>query len=138
MESVPGTPVTTSLSPHAIQSLAEELHRAIQRDLTDAGLVPIKKLEMAARWSGGELIMKPAKDGLQEKAVPIDQFFRKIVLIREQLRNLEREINNHAKLDDDDRIELQQYVTRIYGSLTTFNVLFAEKNDQFVGQSSRR
>ncbi|MFN8548088.1 MAG: hypothetical protein U0527_09020 [Candidatus Eisenbacteria bacterium] len=110
----------------------------MQRDLAEAGLLAGRKVEMAGRWTGGEVVLRPGKADLQEKAIPIDQFFRKVVLVREQLRNLEREINNHPKLEDDDRIELQQYLTRIYGSLTTFNVLFADKVDNFVGQSGRR
>lgn len=138
MEPMTGAPGTTTLSQSSIQILAEELRRGLQRDLAEAGLLSGRKVEMAGRWSGGELVLRPGKADLQEKAIPIDQFFRKVVLVREQLRNLEREINNHSKLDDDDRIELQQYLTRIYGSLTTFNILFADKADQFVGQSGRR
>ncbi len=138
MEFSPGANSATSLSQSTIQALTEELRRALQRDLTDAGLLPTKKVEMAGRWTGGEMVIRSGRSDVQEKAVPIDQFFRKMVLIREQLRNLEREINNHAKLEDDDRVELQAYITRIYGTLTTFNVLFADKVDQFVGQSSRR
>jgi hypothetical protein len=85
------------------------------------------------RWAGGQLVLKPGKAATQERVVPIDTFFRKIVAVRERLRVLEQRINNHPKLADEDRLELQDYVTRIYGSLTTFNVLFADPADRFVG-----
>lgn len=96
-----------------------------------------RHIEMAERWEGGHLILKPGNEATQSKEVPIDTFFHKIVMVRERLRVLEQNINNHEKLDDQDRLHLQQYITRAYGSLTTFNVLFASKNDHFKGQSSR-
>jgi hypothetical protein len=89
------------------------------------------------RWAGGQLVLKPGRGGTQEKAVPIESFFRKIVNVRERLRVLEQRINGHPKLTDADRLELQEYVTRAYGSLTTFNVLFADPADRFVGTSSK-
>jgi hypothetical protein len=89
--------------------------------------------EIGDRWRGGQLVLRPGKPGLQEKVVPIDAFFRKIVNVRDRLRVLEQRINGHPKLDDADRLQLQDYVTRIYGSLTTFNLLFADPADQFVG-----
>ncbi len=94
------------------------------------------------RWTGGQLVMKPGKAGTvmkpgkagtQEKTVPIEAFFRKIVAVRERLRVLEQRINTHPKLADEDRLQLQDYITRAYGSLTTFNVLFADAEDRFVG-----
>jgi hypothetical protein len=85
------------------------------------------------RWLGGQLVMKPGKAGTQEKVVPIEIFFRKIVAVRERLRVLEQRINAHPKLGDDDRLQLQDYITRAYGSLTSFNVLFADAADRFVG-----
>ena len=90
---------------------------------------------LADRWAGGQLVLRPGKAGTQEKVVPIDSFFRKIVMVRERLRVLEQRINNHPKLNDTDRLELQDYITRVYGSLTTFNVLFAEPEDRFTGTS---
>src|SRR5947199_7321814 len=85
------------------------------------------------RWTGGQLVMKPGKAGTQEKTIAIEEFFRKIVAVRERLRVLEQRINSHPKLGDDDRLQLQEYITRAYGSLTTFNLLFAEAEDRFTG-----
>jgi hypothetical protein len=93
--------------------------------------------EIADRWTGGQLVLKPGKAGTQEKTIPIESFFRKIVAVRERLRVLEQRINAHPKLSDAERVQLQDYVTRAYGSLTTFNVLFADPADRFVGTSAR-
>ena len=89
--------------------------------------------EIADRFSGGQLVLKPGRAGTQEKTVPIETFFRKLVGVRDRLRVLEQRINAHPKLDDADRLQLGEYITRAYGSLTTFNVLFAEAGDRFVG-----
>ena len=91
-------------------------------------------VKMADKWKDGLLVMKPANSSLQSKEVPMDAFFHKIVMIRDRLRVLEQNINTNPKLDDDDRVQMQQYITRCYGSLTTFNILFADKEDYFVGQ----
>ena len=88
------------------------------------------------KWTGGILIMKPGSDTLKEKEVPIDVFFHKIVMLRDRLRVLEQRINSHDKLTDEDKVNMQQYITRIYGSLTTFNVLFKHKMDYFEGEKS--
>src|SRR5262245_16600509 len=93
--------------------------------------------EIGDRWVGGQLVMKPGRAGTQEKVVPIDAFFRKIVNVRDRLRVLEQRINSHPKLADTDRLELQDYITRAYGSLTTFNVLFADPADRFVGTGGK-
>ena len=94
----------------------------------------VGEIEMAGRWVGGEMVLTPGKEGLQAKRLPLESLFHKIVMIRDKLRVLEQRINTHPKLDDDDKLQLQQYVTGCYGSLTTFNVLFADREDQFVGQ----
>ena len=88
---------------------------------------------IADRWTGGQLVLKPGRPGTQEKTIPIEDFFRKIIAVRERLRVLEQRINSHPKLADDDRLQLQEYITRAYGSLTTFNLLFADADDRFVG-----
>jgi len=85
------------------------------------------------RWAGGQLVLKPGKAGTQEKTIPIEAFFRKITAVRERLRVLEQRINGHPKLTDEDRAQLQDYITRAYGSLTTFNLLFADPEDRFIG-----
>jgi hypothetical protein len=88
---------------------------------------------IADRWTGGQLVMKPGKAGTQEKVVPIEAFFRKIIGVRDRLRVLEQRINANPKLSDEEKLQLQEYITKAYGSLTTFNVLFAESEDRFVG-----
>ena len=96
----------------------------------------LPRMGIAARWQGGEMILKPGDQKLAAKSVPIETFFHKIVMVRDRLRVMEAQINGHKTLTDAEKVELQQYITRIYGSLTTFNVLFKEKNDFFVGQKS--
>jgi hypothetical protein len=92
---------------------------------------------IADRWKKGTLIMRPADSNLADKEIPIDTFFHKIVMVRDKIRVMEQKINSSKTLEDQDKIDLQQYITRIYGSLTTFNVLFKVKSDQFVGSRTK-
>jgi hypothetical protein len=94
------------------------------------------RVELGDKWKDGTILLKPANSNLQPKEIPIETFFHKIVMVRDRLRVLEQNINSHAGLSDEDKINIQQYITRIYGSLTSFNVLFSEKEDYFVGSKA--
>lgn len=85
------------------------------------------------RWVGGTILLQPADKSLKPKEIPVDDFFHKIVMLRDRLRVLEQNINSNKKLSDEDKVNIQQYITRCYGSLTTFNVLFKNKENWFVG-----
>jgi hypothetical protein len=95
-----------------------------------------QKVEMAGRWSGGRMVLYPNDAELKEKEIPLETFFHKIVMLRDRLRVLEQKINAHNKLTDEEKVEMEQYITRIYGSLTTFNVMFKNEADKFVGEKS--
>jgi hypothetical protein len=86
------------------------------------------------RWKGGTMLLQPADKKQKPKEIPVDVFFHKIVMLRDRLRVLEQNINSHKILSDEDKVNLQQYITRVYGSLTTFNVLFRDKEHWFVGE----
>lgn len=96
------------------------------------------RTELAGKWLKGTLIVESPDSSLKPHEIPVETFFHKIVMVRDRLRVLEQNINSHPKLDDEDRVNLQQYITRIYGSLTSFNFLFKNKEDQFVGESGKK
>lgn len=91
---------------------------------------------LGERWQGGTMILQPADKSLKPKEIPVEDFFHKIVMLRDRLRVLEQNINSHKKLSDEDKVNIQQYITRCYGSLTTFNVLFKDKEHWFVGDKA--
>ena len=91
-------------------------------------------MPLGDKWDGGTLILKPQDSDLKPKEMTIDSFFHKIVMVRDRLRVMEQRINS-SKLSDEEKVNLQQYITRIYGSLTSFNVLFKYKEDNFKGES---
>lgn len=90
------------------------------------------------RWLGGTMLLQPKDSSLKPKEIPIEAFFHKIVMLRDRVRVLEQQVNAHKKLNDEDKVNLQQYITRIYGSLTTFNVLFKNKEQWFVGEKGAK
>jgi hypothetical protein len=92
--------------------------------------------QLGDKWKGGIMDLKPGNPELKSKEIPIETFFHKIVMVRDRLRVLEQNINSHPVLTDEEKVNLQQYITRVYGSLTTFNILFADKEDYFVGAKS--
>ena len=102
------------------------LRRILREELGLTAVVP------ADKWRGGELILRPGKPGLQEKKWPLESFFHKIVMIRNKLRTLEQHVNA-SELPDDAKVRLQSYISGCYGTLTSFNVLFAEEDDHFKG-----
>ncbi len=112
---------------------ADEFRRVLRQVLAEE--LGVSNPVIGGRWSGGELVLRPGKEGTAEKRVPLEMFFKKIVMIRDKLRVLEAKLNAHDGLSAEDKVQLQGYITGCYGSLTTFNILFAEKGDQFAGTS---
>lgn len=113
------------------EGTAYELVKLAVAELKDE---EVPRVPLGNRWVGGQMILKPGDEGLASTAFPIDTFFHKIVMIRDRLRVMEQQINANGNLSDEEKVNLQQYITRIYGSLTSFNVLFKSKEDHFVGQ----
>ena len=127
----PVTPVPSHSLPAMTQTPADsDLEAMIRRIIREeTGLTPVAPAE---KWRGGQLLLRPGKPGVQEKAMPIDSFFKKIVMLRNRLRTLEQQVNA-SDIPDDQKLKLQGYITGCYGSLTSFNVLFANDDDRFVG-----
>ena len=134
-------PNAASLEPAEPQMTASGLNLPLKQFVEQALDAAVAKLglekpdavveQLGLRWHGGKVVLHPADGTLQTKEVPLEVFFHKVVMVRNNLRVLEQKINAHEKLSDGEKVEMQQYITKSYGSLTTFNVLFKEKEDQF-------
>lgn len=126
--------IVERIVPEEVVSFTEAEQSLIRILRTWSGFNP-DVIPLGDRWKGGKMVLQ--SDGIQPKEVPIETFFHKIVMMRDRLRVLEQSINAHKKLDAEDKVNLQQYITRCYGSMTTFNVLFQNRSDYFVGESSK-
>jgi hypothetical protein len=134
-------PETAGLEPAEPQAALTGLTMPLQQFVDETLAAALAKLglqkpeavvaQLGARWHGGKAVLHPADPTLQTKEIPLETFFHKVVMVRNNLRVLEQKINAHEKLTDGEKVEMQQYITKSYGSLTTFNVLFREKEDQF-------
>ena len=134
-------PASSDLQPAEATAKVSELEMPLASLIRDAAHAVVEALGLeqqdavveglANRWLSGTLFMQPADTSLQPKEVPLETFFHKIVMIRNNLRVLEQKVNASDKLSEADKFDLQQYITRCYGSLTTFNILFKNKDDQF-------
>jgi len=129
LESAEATAELTQLQVPLANLIRDTAHATVEALGLERKDVVVEGL--ANRWQRGTLVMKSADESLQPKEVPIETFFHKIVMIRNNLRVLEQKVNASDKLSDADKFDMQQYITRCYGSLTTFNVLFKNKDDQF-------
>ena len=129
---VPDAPMVL---PEDLLDMDEDAFRRVLSEVIRDEL-GVGDVAIAGKWDGGEVVLRPGKEGTQEKRIPLSTLFHKIVLIRDKLRVLEQRINSHPKLSPEEKVQMQQYVTGCYGSLTTFNVLFASREDQFIGQTS--
>lgn len=133
----------TNLDEIIPENVTEEIetHSEVERSLLKilrlwGGLT--ENVPLGDRWQGGTMLLQPADKSQKPKDIPIEAFFHKIVMLRDRLRVLEQQINAHKQLSDADKVNLQQYITRIYGSLTTFNVLFRNKEHWFVGEKGAK
>ena len=135
-------PLTAELQPAEPQVAVSGLNRPLEDFIEDTTRAVVQAMgveppdsvvgQLAARWRNGRMVLHSSDPTLQTKEIPLEVFFHKIVMMRNNLRVLEQKVNGHEKLDEGDKIEMQQYITRCYGSMTTFNVLFRSKEDQFA------
>jgi hypothetical protein len=123
---------TAPKSQLSIGEIEEVLSYVLDKHAALNEVVPLGE-----KWEGGTMILQPANPELKPKEIPVETFFHKIVMLRDRLRVLEQNINSSKSLTDEEKVNIQQYITRAYGSLTTFNVLFAEKEHYFVGAKTK-
>ena len=138
-------PVTAELEPGEPQAAVSGLTQPLSTFVKETVEAVVQAMGVAKpesvadqllhRWQGGRMVLHPGDPTLQTKEVPAEAFFHKIVMMRNNLRVLEQKVNAHEKLTDAEKVEMQQYITRCYGSMTTFNVFFRQKGDQFEGAS---
>ncbi len=127
----PARPAASSPLPEEVTAMTrDEFAQAIREALREES----EPVPLAPKWEGGTVLLRPGDPQTQAKEIPLDALFHKVVMIRDRLRVLEQRINAHSKLSDAEKVDLQQYVTRCYGSLTTFNLLFRDESDRFVGE----
>ena len=131
-----GMTVLEKTTADVVPITLDDIKRAI-REVVDEKSDLQEIVPLANRWNNGTLIIKSADASVQPKEIPIETFFHKIVMLRDRLRVLEQNINSHKVLTDEDKVDLQQYITRIYGSLTTFNILFKNTEEQFKGTGGK-
>ncbi|QCX00010.1 hypothetical protein FGM00_07810 [Aggregatimonas sangjinii] len=124
--------VTDELDTVSFSDVEQSLIAILRRWSDTSSLTPI-----ADKWKGGSLVLTPGDSSLSSKEITMDTFFHKIVMVRDRIRVMEQKINASKNLDDQEKVDLQQYITRIYGSLTTFNVLFKNQSDTFVGERTK-
>lgn len=122
-------------------SVEIETHSEVERSLLKilrlwGGLT--ENVPLGEKWAGGVMLLQPADKSLKPKEIPISDFFHKIVMLRDRLRVLEQNVNSNKKLSDEEKVNIQQYITRCYGSLTTFNVLFKNKEHWFIGEKGSK
>lgn len=122
----PASPLPEELTDMTRDEFAQAIREALREESPPVALAP--------KWEGGTVLLKPGDPQTQAKEIPLDALFHKVVMIRDRLRVLEQHLNAHPGLSDAEKVDLQQYVTRCYGSLTTFNQLFRDEKDRFVGE----
>jgi hypothetical protein len=126
----PGPAYAFDLPEEILSMTRDEFAQAIREVLREEE----PQVPLAPKWEGGTAVLKPRDPALQPKEIPLDQLFHKVVMVRDRLRVLEQKINAHDKLTDAEKVDMQSYVTKCYGTLTTFNVLFRDERDRFVGE----
>jgi hypothetical protein len=132
-QSTPESAIKAGMAPAASPLLSYDLIKQALREVLDSA----SEAPMTKKFSGGKLVIKPANKDLQAKEISLEEFFKKIIRVRDQLRVLEQKINNHDGLSENDKASFQSYITRSYGALTSFNILFKDKDDHFRGQSGK-